>query len=293
MVSMNKLSRETRVQIVRALVEGNSIRATCRMTGAAKGTVLKLLADIGPVCAAWEDDHNVNLETRRVECDEIWSFVYAKEKNVPNDKLAEMVGDVWTWTAIDADSKLMINWTIGMRDAETGLDFMQGVAKRLKNRVQLTTDGNRSYLYAVDHAFEGNIDYAMLVKKYGTDKTAETRYSPAVCTGATKEPVTGRPNPRHISTSYVERQNLTMRMSMRRFTRLTNAFSKKAENLAYAVALHFLYYNWARPHQTLKGRTPAMAAGLEDHVWTIEDIVGLLEDSEARRAAEKIHRKSN
>lgn len=286
MVSMNKLSRETRVQIVRALVEGNSIRATCRITGAAKGTVLKLLADIGPVCAAWEDDHNVNLETQRVQVDEIWAFVYAKEKNVPQNMMAEMVGDVWTWTAIDAESKLVINWTVGTRDAETGLEFMQGVAKRLKHRVQLTSDGYRTYLYAVDHAFEGNIDYAQLVKTYGstTGDTPQTRYSPAACTGAKKEPVTGSPNPRHISTSYVERQNLTMRMSMRRFTRLTNAFSKKAENLAYAVALHFMYYNWARPHQTLKGRTPAMAAGLEDHVWTIEEIVGLLEDSEARRA---------
>ena len=289
MVSMNKLSRDQRVHVVKCLVEGMSIRATCRMTGVAKGTVLKLLTDIGPVVAAWEDDHNVSLPTQRVQCDEIWSFVYAKEKNVPQDKMAEMVGDVWTWTAIDADSKLVINWTIGMRDAETALEFMQGVAKRLKNRVQLTSDGYRSYLYAVDHAFEGDVDFAQLVKLYGSagNNTPETRYSPATCTGAKKEPVTGSPNPRHISTSYVERQNLTMRMSMRRFTRLTNGFSKKAENLAYAVALHFMYYNWARPHQTLKGRTPAMAAGLSDHVWSIEEIVALLEDSEARRQAEK------
>lgn len=286
MISMNRLSRDQRVQIVRALVEGNSIRATCRMTGAAKGTVLKLLTDIGPVCAAWEDDHNVHLETTKVQCDEIWSFVYAKEKNVPQDKMAEMVGDVWTWTAIDADTKLVINWTMGLRDADTALDFMDGVAKRLKNRVQLTTDGHHSYLSAIALAFENNIDYAQLVKQYGGGhgNTPETRYSPGVCTGASKEPRLGSPNPKHISTSYVERQNLTMRMSMRRFTRLTNAFSKKTENLAYAVALHFLYYNWARPHQTLKGRTPAMAAGLEDHVWSIEEIVGLLEDSEARRA---------
>jgi len=283
---MNKLSRETRVQIVRALVEGNSIRATCRMTGAAKGTVLKLLADIGPVCAAWEDDHNVNLDTRRVQADEIWSFVYAKAKNVPSEMDGEMVGDVWTWTAIDADTKLVINWTIGNRDADTALDFMDGVAKRLCHRVQLTTDGHKFYLSAVPMAFENRIDYAQLVKQYGGGhgSAPETRYSPGTCTGATKEPRLGSPNPKHISTSYVERQNLTMRMSMRRFTRLTNAFSKKAENLAYAVALHFLYYNWARPHQTLKGRTPAMAAGLEDHVWSIEEIVGLLEDSEAQRS---------
>lgn len=289
MVSMNKLSRQTRVEILKCLVEGNSIRATCRITGAAKGTVLKLLTDIGPVCAAWEDDHNVGLSTKRVQCDEIWAFVYAKEKNVPQDKLDQMVGDVWTWTAIDADSKLVINWTLGSRDAETGLEFMQGVAKRLKNRVQLTSDGYKTYLYAVDHAFEGDIDFAQLVKTYGSVKgdTPQTRYSPAACTGAKKEPVTGSPNPRHISTSYVERQNLTMRMHMRRFTRLTNGFSKKAENMAYAIALHFLYYNWARPHQTLKGATPAMAAGLSEHVWSIEEIVGLLEDSEAWKSSQK------
>lgn len=294
---MNRLSREQRCQIVRALVEGNSIRATCRMTGVAKGTVLKLLADLGPVCAAWEDDHLVDLPTVRVQCDEIWSFVYAKEKNVPDSKMNDMVGDVWTWTAIDADSKLLINWTVGGRDADTAVEFMDGVAKRLKYRVQITTDGLGAYPSAVQLSFGNNVDFAQLVKQYGKGSnasSAESRYSPAECIGATKTPVKGSPNPRHISTSYVERQNLTMRMSMRRFTRLTNAFSKKAENLAYAVALHFLYYNWARPHQTLKGVTPAMAAGLEDHVWGIDEIVGLLEDSESAKVkAEKIHTDSN
>ena len=288
---MNRLSREQRCQVVRALVEGNSIRSTVRMTGVAKGTILKLLADLGPVCSAWEDDHNVGLNTKRVECDEIWAFVYAKAKNVPLG-MEGLVGDAWTWTAIDAESKLVINWTVGNRDAVTALEFMDGVAKRLKNRVQLSTDGHHSYLTAVPLAFENQIDFAQIVKKYGNASNStkpETRYSPAVCTGATKVSRIGNPKADYVSTSYVERQNLTMRMGMRRFTRLTNAFSKKAENLAFAVALHFLYYNWARPHQTLKGITPAMAAGLSDHVWSIEEIVGLLEESEAS----KIHEESN
>jgi IS1 family transposase len=279
---MNRLSREQRCQIVRTLVEGNSIRATCRITGIAKGTVLKLLADLGPVCAAYEDDHLVNLETHRVECDEIWAFVHAKAKNVPVERQGEFgIGDVWTWTAIDAQSKLVINWTVGNRDTDTAVAFMRGVAKRLKHRVQLTTDGHRPYLYAVDDAFAGEVDYAQLIKLYGADKTAETRYSPAVCTGSKREVVVGSPDKGLISTSYVERQNLTMRMGMRRFTRLTNGFSKKAENLAYAVALHFMYYNFARPHQTLRGQTPAMAAGVADHVWEISEIVALLESTES------------
>ena len=277
---MNKLSPERRAQVISALVEGNSIRATCRMTGTAKGTVLKLLADVGEVCRDYQDKHVRKLTTRRVQCDEIWAFCHSKEKNVPEEKKGQFgYGDVWTWTAIDADSKLVISWCIGGRDSYTGLAFMQDVARRVSQRVQLTTDGHKVYLNAVENVFGIDIDYAMLVKVYGRpSKEDQRRYSPASCVGTETQVIRGNPDPKHINTSYVERQNLTMRMGMRRFTRLTNAFSKKVQNLGHAVALHFLHYNFCRVHQTL-GTTPAVAAGVADHVWSIGELVGLLDSN--------------
>jgi IS1 family transposase len=271
---MNRLPRNKQIQVVAALVEGNSIRATVRMTGVAKNTVIKLLVDIGVACEAYQVEHLVNLPCKRIQCDEIWSFVGAKQKQV--NQGAHGVGDVWTWTAICADTKLVPSWQVGDRGLDTAKGFISDLAGRLANRVQLTTDGHKVYLDAVEHAFGDDIDYAMLVKLYGgEDRGGEARYSPAVCTGAKKEPIVGNPDQKHISTSYVERQNLTMRMSMRRFTRLTNAFSKKVENHCAAVALHFMHYNFARIHQTLRV-TPAMAAGVTDHVWEIGEIVDLL-----------------
>jgi len=279
---MNKLSNERRAQVVRCLVEGNSIRATVRMTGAAKNTVVKLLADVGQACVKYHDGNVREVPSRRIQCDEIWSFCYAKQKNVPLEKQGAFgYGDVWTWTAIDADSKLCVSWLVGGRDSGWALDFMDDVASRLQYRVQLTTDGHKAYLMAVDDAFGMDIDYAVLQKLYGkggSEESSETRYSPAVCKGVKIEKRIGNPDPAHISTSYVERHNLTMRMSMRRFTRLTNAFSKKIDNLAAAVALHFMYYNFCRVHQTLK-TTPAVSSGLADHVWTIDEIVNLLDSN--------------
>ncbi len=272
----NVLSAKRRAQIVACLVEGNSIRATCRMTGRSKGAVLKLLADLGCGCREYQDRVLRDLPCRRIQCDEIWSFVGAKQKNVPEEKRGEWgYGDLWTWTAICADTKLVPSFLIGPRDAGAAYTFIQDLADRLASRVQLTTDGHRPYLEAVEDAFGSEIDYAMLVKIYGADLQGDTRYSPAKCLGCDRRIIQGDPDPAHVSTSYVERQNLTMRMSMRRFTRLTNAFSKKVENLAHAVALHFMHYNFARIHQTLRV-TPAMEAGVSDHVWSIEEIVGLL-----------------
>jgi len=280
MVSMNRLSTEERIRVVGALVEGNSIRATCRMTGIAKNTVVKLLVELGEVCTRYQDKELRGLTCRRIQCDEIWSFCHAKEKNVPAQHKGEFgYGDVWTWTAIDADSKLVLSWCIGGRDSYTALAFMQDVARRLTQRVQLTTDGHKAYLDAVERAFGKDIDYAMLQKLYGSSPEDERRYSPAKCLGTQVEAIQGNPDPKHVSTSYVERQNLTMRMHMRRFTRLTNAFSKKVQNLGHAVALHFMYYNFCRRHQTL-GMTPAMAAGLTDHEWSVREIVALLEERE-------------
>lgn len=280
MVSMNKLSNEKRVQVVRALVEGNSIRATVRMTGAAKNTVVKLLADLGSACLDYQDAAMRDLSCKRLQCDEIWSFCYSKDKNVPDKFKGQFgYGDVWTWTAIDADTKLVPCWHIGNRDGRDARIFIDDLAARLANRVQLTTDGHRAYIEAVEDAFGGNIDYAMLVKIYGNEPEGQKRYSPAQCKGTEKRVIAGHPDKRDVSTSYAERQNLTMRMNMRRFTRLTNAFSKKVENLMHAVSLHFMYYNFVRPHQSLKNPypvTPAMAAGITDHVWTIEEIIGLL-----------------
>jgi len=278
-ISMNRLSLEKRSQVIKSLVEGNSIRATCRMTDTAKGTVTRLLASVGAACAKYQDEYLRNLTCKHIQCDEIWSFCYAKDKNVPEDKQGKFgYGDVWTWTAIDADTKLVPSWFVGLRDANCAYKFMLDLKNRLANRVQITTDGHKVYLWAVEDAFGPDVDYAMLVKIYGQELEGEARYSPAKCIAAEPHIIQGNPDPIKISTSFAERQNLTMRMSMRRFTRLTNAFSKKIENLEYAVALHFMYYNFARPHKTLANpypRTPAMASGITNHIWTIEDIVKL------------------
>lgn len=272
---MNRLDIKKQTQIIACLVEGNSIRATSRMTGAAKGTVLKLLADVGQACSDYQDEVLRNLTCKRIECDEIWSFCYAKRKNVPEDKKGKLgYGDMWTWTAIDADSKLMVSWHVGRRDLDTATLFMNDLASRLSNRIQLTTDGHHTYLEAVENAFGAEIDYSQLIKIYGKSQD-EVRYSPAKHLGSEKRTIIGSPDKKKVSTSYVERQNLTMRMSMRRFTRLTNGFSKKAENLAHAVSLHFMYYNFCRIHQTLRV-TPAMEAGVTSKLWEIEDILKLI-----------------
>ncbi len=243
---MNKLSVDEKTRIIGALVEGNSIRATCRMTGHSKGAVLKLLAEVGRACMEFQDERVRNVRSRRIQCDEIWAFCNAKEKNVPTELKGQFgYGDVWTWTAIDADSKLCVSWNVGNRDGQTASAFIHDLAERLANRVQLTTDGHKVYLDAVEDAFGADIDYAMLIKLYGATQE-ETRYSPAECIGCEPRRIVGSPDPKHISTSFVERQNLTMRMNMRRFTRLTNAFSKKVENLIYAISLHFVYYNFVR-----------------------------------------------
>ncbi|HVG33925.1 MAG TPA: IS1 family transposase [Pyrinomonadaceae bacterium] len=280
---MNKLTTDRRKQVIAALVEGNSIRATVRMTGVAKNTIVKLLEDVGEVCANYQDEVMRNLSCRRLECDEIWSFCHAKKKNVSPEKQGILgYGDVWTWVAIDADTKIVPCWHVGRRDAHAASEFINDLASRLAHRVMLTTDGFRPYLEAVEGAFGADIDYAMLIKIYGKDQD-EVRYSPAKCVGIHNEIISGDPFPPMISTSYVERQNLTMRMSMRRFTRLTNAFSKKLENLRHAVALHFMFYNFCRIHQTLRC-TPAMEAGVSKKLWSIEDIVSLLEDSKYTQA---------
>ena len=275
MVSMNRLPLDKRAKILHLLVEGNSIRATSRIMDVSKNTVTKLLADVGSQCLDYQDEVLRDLPCKRVQCDEIWSFCYAKKKNVPEDKKGQFgYGDVWTWTALCADTKLVLCWHIGNRSAPDAAAFMYDLAGRLTSRIQLTTDGHKPYLDAVEGAFGADIDYAMLVKLYGNSQESERRYSPAECTGFQKKSVTGNPDPKHISTSYVERQNLTMRMSMRRFTRLTNAFSKKVENLAHAVSLHYMFYNFGRIHKTLR-MTPAMAAGVASHIWEMEEIASL------------------
>ena len=277
---MNRLPLERRAQILRCLVEGNSIRATVRITGAAKNTVSKLLRDIGAACAEYQDRVLRDLPCKRIQCDEIWSFCYAKQKNVPEHlKDTPGYGDVWTWTALCADTKLVPCWHIGRRDADAAKCFMDDLASRLNHRVQLTTDGHGPYLNAVEDAFGAGVDYAQLVKIYGEGpKSPERKYSPGEFVCASKYAIEGQPEKKHVSTSFVERQNLTMRMSMRRFTRLTNAFSKKAENLAYAVNLHFMNYNFRRIHRSLRV-TPAMEAGISDHLWTMEDIVRLMDSN--------------
>ena len=282
---MNILSKQKRAQIVAALVEGNSLRATSRMTGASKVTILRLLEVLGPACAAYQDKVLRNLTCKRIQCDEIWQFCYAKDKNVPTEKRGQFgFGDVWTWAAMCADTKLVVTWKIGTRGSGTAFEFMHDLAERLAHRVQLTTDGHRAYLSAVESAFGSDVDYAMLVKLYGSDAGDDTKYSPGECIDCKPIAITGNPNPRHISTSYIERQNLTMRMGMRRFTRLTNGFSKKIENHGHAVAIHYMHYNFCRIHQTLRV-TPAMEAGISDHIWNIEEIVSLLEEARSQLAA--------
>ena len=286
---MNKLPAERRTAIVRALVEGNSVRGTGRLTGTAKGTILRLVADLGDACARLHDQMVRDIKATHLQADEIWSFCHAKARNVPDARKGESgLGDLWTWVCLDADTKLAISYLVGQRDSGEATQFMFDLVSRLAGRVQLTTDGFPGYLRAVEEAFGwNNVDYAMLVKIYGSGHEIDRGYSPPVCVGAEKHWVMGKPDAAHVSTSFVERSNLTMRMQMRRFTRLTNAFSKKAENHAHAVALHFAYYNFCRPHTTLtkaaKGvyRTPAMAAGLTDHVWTVADLVALLDEKVA------------
>lgn len=281
MVSMNRLSTEKRAQILACLVEGNSIRATVRMTGAAKNTITKLLADVGQACADYQDQVMRDLPCKVVEVDEIWSYCYAKQKNVPEQfKGTPGYGDVWTFTAVCADTKLVPTWLVGERTADDADVFLRDLAGRMANRIQLSTDGHRMYEATVGPAFRQQVDWAAIQKTYRSPEPSDQRkYSPPVCTGTKVRVLKGDPDPDRISTSYVERQNLTMRMGMRRFTRLTNAFSKRVENLAHAVSLHFFFYNFARPHQALKDpypRTPAMAAGVTDHVWTLEEIAALL-----------------
>jgi IS1 family transposase len=281
---MNKLNKDKQVQIIASLVEGNSLRATARMCDVAFNTVLKLLPEIGRVCEEYQQKAFVNLPCQRIQCDEIWSFCYAKEKNVPQDLRGKGYGDVWTWVAVCADTKLVPCWRIGDRNAWDAQHFMYDLAARLANRIQLTTDGHRVYLQAVEGAFGNDVDYAMLVKLYGSDPRGEsTRYSPAECIGCRAIPIVGDPDFSKISTSFVERQNLTMRMKMRRMTRLTNAFSKKLENHRYAVALHYMHYNFCRIHQTLRV-TPAMEAGITDHVWSVEEMVNLLNPVQSKAA---------
>ncbi|MBI3824596.1 MAG: DDE-type integrase/transposase/recombinase [Candidatus Rokubacteria bacterium] len=276
---MNRLPAERRAQVLSMIAEGNSLRATSRMADVAFNTVVKLLLDVGEASERYQDQHVGNVKARRIQCDEIWAFVYAKNKNVPEAHKGELgYGDVWTWTALDAETKLLVTWAIGRRDGFTAQAFIRDLADRLATRVQLTTDGHKVYLEAVEGAFGNAIDYAMLIKMYEGDATvnapAERRYSPARCTGSREQTITGNPDPDHISTSYVERQNLTMRMHMRRFTRLTNAFSKKLDNHKAAVAFYAMWYNFARIHQTLRV-TPAMEAGISDHVWSAEEIARL------------------
>ncbi len=290
---MNKLPFDKRVQIISMLVEGSSMRSISRVADVSFNTVVKLLADAGAACTAYHDGAVRNVTSKRVQCDEIWSFCYAKAKNVPTAKAApEGAGDVWTWTALDADSKLIVSWLVGGRDADYANEFMQNVADRLANRVQLTTDGHYAYLDAVERAFGIDVDYAQLIKVYGTAPDAQKRYSPPVCVGANKDPLNGRPDKRHISMSYVERQNLTMRMSMRRFTRLTNAFSKKVENHCHALALYFVWYNFVRVHKTLRV-TPAMAAGVTDTLRDMEWIVSLIDERAPKPGRRGSYKKKN
>lgn len=277
---MNKLPLQKRVMILSMLVEGMSMRSISRTVGVSINTVTKLLVDAGEACAAFHDETVHEVHARRVQCDEIWSFCYAKQKNVANAKAApDGAGDVWTWTALDSDSKMILAWEVGDRSAETALEFMDDLAARLAHRVQLTTDGHKAYLEAVEGAFGGDVDFAQLVKLYGeaAHKGPERKYSPMVCSGAIKRRVEGNPDPEAVSTSHVERHNLTMRMGMRRFTRLTNAFSKKLENHLHMLSLYFVHYNFCRQHKTLKGLSPAMAAGVSDTLHDVEWICELID----------------
>lgn len=286
---MNKLDTAIRAKIIHLLVEGASLQSISRVADVSTSTVTKLLIDAGTVAAAYHDQRVRGLKSQRVQCDEIWSFCYAKQKNVAAAKAApDGAGDVWTWTALDADNKFMVSWFVGDRSAEAATWLLEDVQARVKNRVQLTTDGHAAYVPAVAQVFGIDVDFAQLVKLYGNESalSPERRYSPATCLGAVKTTAEGRPDPDHISTSYVERQNLNMRMGMRRFTRLTNAFSKKIENHGHSLALYFLYYNFVRIHKSLKV-TPAMAAGVTDRLWSVEDIVALIDARDARKTASR------
>lgn len=285
---MNRLSRTERAQIIRALVEGNSIRSTSRMTGFAQNTIMKLLRDLGAACAEFQNATLRDLPTTRIECDEIWAFVHAKARNVPEKHAGEFgYGDVWTWVAIDQDTRLIVTWLVGTRDERAAHEFTGDLGSRIASeRVQITTDGHRPYIEAIEAEFGNRADYAMLIKEYGRDRAEATevhqarKYSPNKVTSQDVRIISGDPDPARISTSYVERHNLTMRMGMRRFTRLTNAFSKKVENHAAAVSLNMMWINFGRPHKSLADpypRTPAMAAGIADHIWTCEEIAALLD----------------
>lgn len=283
---MNKLTHAQRVQAVNCLIEGCSIRATVRMTGIAKKTVMRLLCEVGEVCESYQDRVLRNLPCRRIQLDELWGFNYCKQKNLTEEIQGKVpgAGDIWLWVAIDAETKLVPCWRLGDRNAGTAYAFTHDLAARLRNRVQLTSDGHRVYLSAIESAFGSEVDYAMLVKIYGNDSGHDTRYSPPECIGTQLAVITGNPNPKHISTSFVERQNWSVRTAMRRYTRLSNGFSRKIENHAAAVALNYFAYNFIKIHRTLRV-SPAMAAGVTDKLWTVEDLVSLWESEESKRAA--------
>jgi IS1 family transposase len=294
-VGMNKLPLDKRVHILSMLCEGSSMRSISRVCDVSINTVSKLLVDAGRACAAFHDEKVRAVKAHRVQVDEIWSFTYVKQKNVPTAKRQDLAyGDTWTWTAIDADTKLLITWLVGGRDGDYAIAFMDDLRARLANRVQLTSDGRKAYLEAVEGAFGGDIEYAMLVKLYGaTSEGAKGRYSPAECIGARKEPIEGNPDPKHISTSYAERQNLTMRMQMRRFTRLTNAFSKKFENHMHMVALYTVWYNYVKQHKSLKGLSPAMAAGISQTLWSMTDLAEMADANLPKQGPRGPYRKKN
>jgi IS1 family transposase len=281
---MNRLPIDKRVQVLSLLVEGSSLRSVSRVCDVSINTVTKLLVEAGTACAAFHDEKVREVKARRVQVDEIWSFTYAKQKNVATAKAAPQgAGDTWTWTAIEADTKLLITWLVGGRDSDYAIAFMDDLRDRLANRVQLTSDGHKAYLEAVEGAFGSDVDYAMLVKIFGSSpESMKGRYSPAECTGIRKERIEGNPDPKHVSTSYAERQNLTMRMQMRRFTRLTNAFSKKFENHMHMVALYTVWYNYVKQHKSLKGLSPAMAAGLSETLWNVTDLAEMVDAAGAK-----------
>ncbi len=280
---MNQMPITKRAQILGLLVKGMSINATCRVSGAAKATVLKLLSDVGAACAEYQDKALRNLTCKRLQLDEIWSFVNAKQRNVPEEKRGVFgFGDVWTWTAIDADTKLIAAWMVGRRNADAAHDFIGDLAGRLSNRVQITTDGLKVYVNAIESAFGSDVDYATLVKVFGEAPEGQRRYSPPQIIGEERTVIEGTPDMKHVSTSYLELQNLTKRMGMRRFTRPTNGFSKKVENHVHAIALHFMHYNFGRIHKTLRV-TPAMEAGISDHVWSLKEIAALVPEPEVKK----------
>jgi IS1 family transposase len=292
---MNKLPLEKRTQILAMLCEGSSMRSISRVADVSINTVTKLLIDAGTACAAFHDDKVRGVKARRVQVDEIWSFTAAKQKNVASMKTPVAgAGDTWTWTAIEADTKLLITWLVGGRDSDYAIAFMDDLRDRLANRVQLTSDGHKAYLEAVEGAFGGDIDYAMLIKMFGAaPEAAKGRYSPAECTGIRKERIEGSPDMKYVSTSYAERQNLTMRMQMRRFTRLTNAFSKKFDNHMHMVALYTVWYNFVKQHKTLKGLSPAMAAGLSDTLWSMDDLAAVVDAAQPKAGKRGPYKKEN